>query len=260
MESIKQLREICQQTRDDEFYQSDWLDRNVLRRTSIYLTRLLLKAGFSPNKVTLLSLLPGLAAGALFTMPGAGYWLGGWGLFLLFDVLDCSDGEVARYQKSSSLAGEFNDAIAGFHFLMPFLFACMSFGLYRVLDNISVFILGFTLIICWVLYALSPDLFELILFRRKKRPRETDKAERQKASRNLAGKIISYGRIPFNQAGFFFALLGISLLDIFITPFLAGSFTLNVRFIYLALYALATVIGSLVRIYEINRYGAVKQR
>lgn len=260
MESIQQLRKLCQQTRDDEFYQADWLDRNILRRVSIYLTKLFLKAGLSPNKVTLLSLLPAIGAGVLFTLPGAGYWLGGWGLFLLFNILDCCDGEIARYQKSASLTGEFNDAMAGFHFLLPFLFACMSFGIYRALDDVIVFIFGFALIIGWTIYVFSPALWTLILFRRGAHHNESGETQQLKVSKTLSGRIMTYARIPFTQTGFFFALLAISIADMFVTPFSAGTLTFNIRFIYLALYAMATVFGSLVRVYDVNKYGVKLQR
>jgi phosphatidylglycerophosphate synthase len=255
MESIRQLREICQYGRSDKFYSADLLDRYILRRVSIYFTSFFLRVGFTPNKVTLLSLLPGIAAGALVTLPQAKYWLIAWALLLIAKILDCCDGEVARYQRSTSPLGEYNDEIAGGYLFYAFLFACMSFGIYQAIGSSIVFIFGFTLVIGWMLYWFSPILCQTILCRKEMLHHELDRIERVEVPKTLTWLLIPYGRMIFTHTGFFFALLLISISDMFIPLLSVGLFDFNIRFIYLALFAFAVVFGSLLRIYDVNKRG-----
>ena len=255
MESIRQLRVICQQTRYDKFFRGDWLHHNIFRRVSIYITRIFLKVGFSANKVTVLKLLPGITAGALLTMPQAKYWLVAWILFLLYKILDCCDGEVSRYRKSASLIGSYNEGLIDIYFLPPFLFACMTFGIYRALGHYLVFISGFTLVISWTIYMLSPKLCEIILSRTGMQKEKLEQIKRVEVPAILSCGIMPYGRMVFNYNGFFLALLILSLLDMFISPFSIGSLDFNIRFIYVTLFALEAVFGSLLRVYDVNKHG-----
>lgn len=255
MESIGRLREICQQTRGDIFYQEDWLTRNVFRRVSIYPTKFFLKAGLSPNQVTLLSLLPGIAAGALLTLPQSEYWLWAWGVLLLYWTMDCCDGEMARYQGSSSLVGEYNDTLAGIFFLRPLLRACMCFGIYQALGNIIVFVFGFALIIGGIVYYSSPYLCQTFLGRKGILQEQLEGIERLEFSPTLSRRIAQYGQKLFANTGFFYALPTIALLDMITSPFSIGSLDLNVRFIYFASFALVVVFASVATVYDVNRYG-----
>lgn len=90
---------------DDGFYSTF-----VLRRASKPLTSLALRLGLSPNQVSLFSLAVGLSAAACFAV---GAW---WGLLagaLLLQaslIIDCVDGEVARFTRSFSDLGAWIDA------------------------------------------------------------------------------------------------------------------------------------------------------
>ena len=88
------------------------LDRYVNRKLSGVLTRVFLRLGVSPNTITLISLLIGLAAaGCLAT----GYYelgiIGGL-LFQLALIMDCCDGEVARLTFAESRFGKEFDMLA----------------------------------------------------------------------------------------------------------------------------------------------------
>jgi len=255
LESIKQLREICQKTRNDEYYQDEWLSRKIIRRVSIYPTKFFLKAGLSPNKITLLGLLFGIAAGALFTFPQAGYWLLAWGLFFFYNILDCCDGEVARYCGLASLVGQYNDVVADNFFLYPFLRVCMCFGIYQSLGNIVVLILGFIQVLAWVVYWFSPVLCQAFLNREVAQQKGLEESRQVEPPPVLFRRILQYGQMLVNHTGFFFALLIISLLDMFVPSFSIGLLDLNVRFIYVALFSLAMVVGALLRVYDVNKYG-----
>ncbi|MGE0826897.1 MAG: CDP-alcohol phosphatidyltransferase family protein [Candidatus Binatia bacterium] len=81
------------------------------RKLSRWLTRGLLRTPLTPNQVTILSALVGIA-GALCFLPG-GYWGPVFGALLLqFSVvLDCCDGEIARVKFLESPLGDWLDIV-----------------------------------------------------------------------------------------------------------------------------------------------------
>jgi phosphatidylglycerophosphate synthase len=89
-----------------------WAGRLYIRRVSPYLTRLLLRTPLTPNGVTWLMILDGLAAAALITLPGLVPVIGAVLLIQLQIALDCSDGEMARWLDRRSVTGIYLDRIA----------------------------------------------------------------------------------------------------------------------------------------------------
>ena len=88
-----------------------WAGRLYVRRFSPYLTRLLLRTPITPDGVTWLMILTGLAAAAALTLPGLGGAILAVALIQLQILLDCSDGELARWLDRRSPAGIFLDRI-----------------------------------------------------------------------------------------------------------------------------------------------------
>jgi len=79
----------------------------VLRRLSKPLTAFSVKFGISPNLITFISLLVGFYAAYLFSQS---QYLAGAIFFQLSLIIDCSDGEVARYTRKFSDFGRWLDA------------------------------------------------------------------------------------------------------------------------------------------------------
>ncbi|GMU41358.1 MAG: hypothetical protein AMXMBFR23_22240 [Chloroflexota bacterium] len=104
MESIRELRVKCQGV-----HAGDWTVQPV-RWVSIYLTRILIPLGLTANQASILNLLVGLAAAACFAV-GVTAWPLGCALLALNMILDCVDGELARYRGSSSLTGLYLDRL-----------------------------------------------------------------------------------------------------------------------------------------------------
>ena len=97
-----------------------WAGRLYMRDLSPYVAWLALRTGFSPNQLTYLMMACGIAAGVVVSLPFSGtgaLWtaLGGALLVQLYLLLDCVDGEVARYLRQTSVAGVFLDRIG--HYL-----------------------------------------------------------------------------------------------------------------------------------------------
>lgn len=89
-----------------------WAGRLYIRRLSPYLTRLLLRTPVTPNGVTVLMLLVGVAAAAALALDGVLPAVGAAALIQLQILLDCSDGELARWKGVSSPAGVYLDRVA----------------------------------------------------------------------------------------------------------------------------------------------------
>lgn len=84
----------------------------VVRKLARYVTAATLRAGLRPDAITLLSLVVGLAAAASFAVGPWWAMLLGAVLLQVSLVLDCVDGEVARYTLRFSGFGAWLDAVA----------------------------------------------------------------------------------------------------------------------------------------------------
>jgi phosphatidylglycerophosphate synthase len=91
-----------------------WAGRLYVRRLSPYLTRRLLPTRVTPNAVTWAMIAAGLLAAAVLTLPGV---LAALAAALLIQgqiLLDCVDGELARWRRQFSPAGIYLDRLAHF--------------------------------------------------------------------------------------------------------------------------------------------------
>src|SRR3954454_436567 len=113
MPSIAELRVRTQP--DSIFLRNSgehWAGKLYMRRLSPYLTRALIPTRITPNGVTWLMIAVGLAAAAVLTLPG---WWPPVVVVLLIQcqlLLDCSDGELARWRGVSSPVGIYLDRMA----------------------------------------------------------------------------------------------------------------------------------------------------
>jgi phosphatidylserine synthase len=89
-----------------------WTGRLYMRRLSPYVTRLILPTRISADTVTGATLVAGLAAAALLTLPGLIPAAGAVLLIQAQMLLDCSDGEVARWRRQYSTAGIYLDRLS----------------------------------------------------------------------------------------------------------------------------------------------------
>ncbi|NJQ06874.1 CDP-alcohol phosphatidyltransferase family protein [Streptomyces lonarensis] len=92
-----------------------WAGRLYMREVSLRWTRHLVDSRVTPNQLTYLMVLTGVAAGGALLIPGiAGAVLAAL-LIQLYLLLDCVDGEVARWRKQTSVTGVYLDRVG--HYL-----------------------------------------------------------------------------------------------------------------------------------------------
>ena len=109
----------------------DWLDLHIIRPLCYYCAKGFNVFDIHPNTVTILSMIIG-AGSCVFFSHGSYYYEGTIGLlynlmaiFLLMvaDILDCTDGQLARMTGKKSKLGRILDGAAGFIWFTPIYFA-----------------------------------------------------------------------------------------------------------------------------------------
>lgn len=83
------------------------------RPISFVVTYIAINLGLTANMVSIISIFEAFIA-CLFMMIGGKFLPWGVGLFLFWDVLDCTDGNIARIKKNASYVGEYMDAVSGY--------------------------------------------------------------------------------------------------------------------------------------------------
>lgn len=253
--SIQSLRAICQTTRENEYYQMRWFEKNVSRRLSIYFTSIFISFKLSANQVTLISFIVGLLGALFLVFSHAYYWLIGFIFIYLFLILDCCDGEIARYNKTSSRKGEFWDSICG-NLIWSFILCSSSIGIYLLTEEILAIILGmFSVILLFLHYQVIHN--NII-------PNQSSNAtniqisgfQKLEASNRIIlviKTLFRLGRSFFGNGaqGIIHGLFLASIIDLFIPLFFIGPLQLNARFIYFMIYSIALFINAFYGLYHI---------
>lgn len=119
-------------------YRTNFLVRNIHKRISIYITKAFICTPITPHHVTLLSL--GVFLLGAYSYANNFYLLG----FVIFNfgiVLDCSDGEVARYKNMLTIEGTYFDTLT--HYLVyPATGVGVFIGIYRITNDSTVLMVG----------------------------------------------------------------------------------------------------------------------
>jgi phosphatidylglycerophosphate synthase len=110
--TIAQLREVTQPPSVRSRAAAEhWVAHAYLRDVSPYLTRILLRVGFSANGVTWLMIMAAAAAAVATGWPTLVGAILAVILVQLQMLLDCCDGEVARWRRTSSPVGVYLDRV-----------------------------------------------------------------------------------------------------------------------------------------------------
>jgi len=129
-----------------------WEGRLLMRRFSPYLTRTLIRTPITPNGVTWLMIVAGVLAAGALTLPGLGWAVAALVLIQAQLLLDCSDGEVARWRGMSSPAGIYLDRL-GHHLtesLLPVALGIRADGGWHHLGGWTTLGLVVSVLVLWV--------------------------------------------------------------------------------------------------------------
>jgi hypothetical protein len=87
----------------------EWIDLRFFRPAGLRLARALVPTAVTPNQVTVWGMLVGVLAGHLFLYSSRSINLIGVALFIVSDIFDSADGQLARLRGSSSRLGRLLD-------------------------------------------------------------------------------------------------------------------------------------------------------
>jgi phosphatidylglycerophosphate synthase len=111
---LEELREVIHPAGKLESRAEHWAGRLYMRSLSLRVTRQMLGTRVSPNQITTVMVLAGVLSGVALVVPG----LGGAVLSVLFMqlylLLDCVDGEVARWRRQFSPLGVYLDRLGAY--------------------------------------------------------------------------------------------------------------------------------------------------
>lgn len=136
-----------------------WAGLLYMRWISLRVTRMLVDSPITANGYTYLMIAAGIAAGAALLVPGVAGALLGALLIQLYLLLDCVDGELARWRRQTSITGVYLDRIG--HYLCE---AAFLVGLgFRAADlHLNGWtVLGFTAALGVVLVKSETDLVDV---------------------------------------------------------------------------------------------------
>lgn len=175
--SVAELRAVAQpeghiQRRNGEH----WAGALYMRRLSIYVTWLLTKTSITPNQVTWLMTVAGVLGGVVLAFGGLLPALLAFLLIQLYLLLDCSDGELARWTGRTSLAGVYLDRV-GAYFAEAALLAGLGWRASATLPDWYT-VMGFAAALGAILIKAETDLVD-VARARAGRPAATDAAAGQ---------------------------------------------------------------------------------
>ncbi len=91
----------------------NFVDRIFYRPIGFRIARLLRNTGITPNMVTIISIFVGVSVGFMFYHTDIRYNIYGILLLIFANILDCVDGQLARFTGIKSAIGRILDGIAG---------------------------------------------------------------------------------------------------------------------------------------------------
>ncbi len=142
--TITDLKKICQT--NESAKHDGWYAQKITRKISIRLTKLLLHTNITGNQVTILWCFIDICGGLMFIVNL--YWLNLLAsLFLhIAFILDCTEGEIARYRNTCSLKGKYLDRLC--HTVAyPLIFIGISIGVYNVYHDLIYLVMGYMVVV-----------------------------------------------------------------------------------------------------------------
>ncbi len=256
VESIAELRQICRKTKgtlSKEVWVQPFFYIRFLRFLSIYFVKLAIYTPLTANGMTFISMLVVVAGGLLLAFQNPIYSFMGILLIVLFSILDCSDGDLARYRKEASLIGRYFDLwVHGVE--STAIFIGLTFGVYGSLKSPFVFVFGFVAVSAFLLIALSGALknYNIQYFATASKSNAILTETRFQKDKKLLG--INY----YNWKNFFsffivpYIILAAIILDIIFPPttttFFTYSFPLNWRFATLIMFSLYAILALVIKV------------
>jgi len=92
----------------------EFLDLFFYRPLALVLVKIIYPTNITPNQLTITAIFVGVASGCVYATGLPNSCIYGAILFMLYNIIDCSDGQLARLKKNGSHAGRIIDGIADY--------------------------------------------------------------------------------------------------------------------------------------------------
>lgn len=162
--TLKLTREKCKRKNAEANNKLHWFSSKF----SIYFSYFFLKLKLSADQVTIIFFSVGLLGSILYSFDSLMMSVIGYTLFRLHIIIDMSDGDVARFNKSFSIRGAYWDAVI--HSIVnPLYYVFISYSFYLQYDNDHFLILGgLAGVSSSVLMAVKNNYYKAMLFNNEK--------------------------------------------------------------------------------------------
>lgn len=239
---LSRARDIKAQQNFNEFY-----TRYFSRHLSCYLTSFFSFTVISPNIVTLLMIFSGILGSLITLFSSLNMIIVGSLFMVLLNILDASDGELARYKNQTSNNGDYLDRI-GHYITNSLYFLCIGISIFIITDNVIYIYIAILLEVSYTLDELLRDLLVTCgVVNDKIKSRKIIKKETKihifKKNKYINNLLIIF----FSNLGFFHLSLILGVLDKY---FFSNLYFLKIYFI---LFSVLTFLKLLVRVFLIQK-------
>ncbi len=137
------------------------VSRILNRPISLRISKLLLKTGITPNQISILSTVIGLAGASFFFSGEYFYLILGGILIHIHSIVDGCDGEVARLKLRQTKYGGWLDAVLDRYVDAAIIFG-LAYGYWSVTGDMTIWIIGFSALIGTFLNSYTSDKYDSI--------------------------------------------------------------------------------------------------
>lgn len=249
---------------------------NIYRHFSTPFTYLSLRLGITPNQITIIYFFSCILGGIFLAFGTYPCMLLGVLFFLIFKVLDDSDGEVARIQKSHSIEGVYLDRIGHYIYSLSFGIG-LGVGMERLYGNILYALIGFLFTFVIIIEHSVIDLLKSTLRQKVIEESFGKKLRTERVHRIDMTRMVNEGR-SFSELSIFskifsiypiqglfysehiytlaitFLILGEYLLNLLGFPFVVNSFVFGfVLPLYISIIVVSKSVWLIGFVYRLNR-------
>lgn len=248
--TMKKLTKITLQNTKEKCKRKNAEANNKLHwfasKFSIYFSYFFLKLRFSADQVTIIFFVVGLLGSFLYSFDSLILSVLGYAMFRLHIIIDMSDGDVARFNKSYSIRGAYWDAVI--HSIVnPLYYVFISYSFYLQFNNENFMILGALAgVSSSVLMAVKNNYYKAMLFNN-----EILKAKKEINSQNKSLKFKLFFLVTefLSIEGFIFLTILVRFLDVEL-----------LALILIPSYIGANVLISGIKFYQLSYKGSYKMK
>lgn len=240
--TLKNVKERCKRENSEANNKLHWFSSKF----SIYFSYLLIKLRITADQATIMFFILGLLGSVFYSFNSIELSILGYIFFRLHIIVDMSDGDIARFNKSYSIRGAYWDSVI--HSIVnPTYYILIAYSFFLQFDDTIFLILcAFIGLSSSVLMSVKNNYYKAMLFNKKEL--EVKKVN-EITSKSWRFKIFFFVSEALSIEGFILLTLVIRFLDIKI-----------LALFLLALYICANILASCIKFYQLSYKGSYQTK